>query len=56
MEVGEDQGLPEPAVISCDNVITVAKTDLDRAPVGHLDLATRAKLDKALRYSLDIIY
>lgn len=56
VEVGEDQGLPEPAVISCDNVITVAKTDLDRVPVGHLDLATRAKLDQALRYSLDIIY
>lgn len=56
VEVGEQQGLPERAVISCDNVITVAKTDLDLEPVGHLDLATRARLDRALRYSLDIVY
>ena len=56
VEVGPEHGLPESAVITCDNVITVAKTDLDETPVGHLDLATRARLDQALRYSLDIIY
>lgn len=44
------------AVISCDNVITVAKADLDSAPVGSLDPGTRAQLERALRYSLDIIY
>jgi mRNA interferase MazF len=56
VEVGPEHGLPEPAVISCDNVITVAKTDLDQVAVGHLDPVTRARLDQALRYSLDIIY
>ena len=56
VEVGEEYGLPEIAVINCDNVVTVAKTDLDPEPVGHLDSATRARLDRALRYSLDIIY
>lgn len=56
VEVGIEHGLPEMAVISCDNVITVAKADLDPEPVGHLDLETRARLDRALRYSLDIIF
>lgn len=56
VEVGQEYGLPEHAVISCDNVITVAKADLDSDPLGHLDPGTRAVLDRALRYSLDIIY
>lgn len=56
VEVGRDHGLPEAAVINCDNVITVAMSDLDPEPVGHLDLGARAQLDRALRYSLDIIY
>lgn len=56
MEVGPEHGLPDEAVINCDNVMTVAQADLDPQPVGRLDLGTRAKLDRALRYSLDIIY
>lgn len=56
MEVGSAHGLPDRAVITCDSVVTVAKTDLDQNPVGRLDLGTRAELDRALRYSLDIIY
>lgn len=56
VEIGPEHGLPETAVITCDNVITIARTDLDPEPVGHLDLATRARLDRALRYSLDIIF
>ncbi len=56
VQVGPEHGLPDRAVISCDNVITVAKTDLDPNPVGKLDSGTRAVLDRALRYSLDIIY
>jgi mRNA interferase MazF len=54
--IGMDHGLAGTAVITCDNVVTVAKTDLDPEPVGRLDLATRARLDRALRYSLDIIF
>ena len=56
VEVGPDHGLPTRAVINCDNVFTVAKADLDSKPVGKLDRGTRAVLDRALRYSLDIIY
>jgi mRNA interferase MazF len=56
VEVGPQHGLPERAVISCDNVITLAKDDLDPDPVGTLDPGTRSRLDRALRYSLDIIY
>jgi mRNA interferase MazF len=54
--LGTTHGLPGPAVISCDNVITISKTDLDPQPVGHLDPGARAELDRALRYSLDIVY
>ena len=54
--VGPEQGLPEPCAISCDNVITVPLVDLDDEPVGDLDEITRARLDQALRYALDIVY
>ena len=54
--VGPAQGLPEPCVISCDNVITVPADALDDRPVGRLDEVARAALDRALRYALDIIY
>jgi hypothetical protein len=37
-------------------VITVPTDVLDAQPVGHLDEAVRAALDRALRYALDIIY
>ena len=56
MELGPEHGLPEACVISCDNVITIPAADLDDQPVGHLDDVTRALLDQALRYSLDIVY
>jgi hypothetical protein len=56
VEVGQAHGLPAVGVISCDNVITVAKADLDHSPVGRLDSVTRIKLDRALRYALDIVY
>jgi len=54
--LGPEHGLPEACVISCDNVITIPIVDLDDQPVGHLDELTRARLDEALRYSLDIVY
>jgi len=43
-------------VISCDNVITVPLIDLDEQGVGHLDETAGARIDQALRYSLDIVY
>ena len=56
VEVGTAEGLPEPSVISCDNLITVPIAVLDAAPVGRLDLHARARLDQALRFALDIQY
>lgn len=56
VELGPDDGLPEACVISCDNVITVPVEALDPEPIGRLDEPTRAQLDRALRYALDIVY
>ena len=56
VEVGPDEGLPEPSIISCDNLITVPVAALDPEPVGHVDLEGRVRLDQALRYALDIQY
>ena len=54
--IGIDEGLPEPCVISCDNIMTVPIADLDPEPVGRLAEVKRAELDQALRYALDIVY
>jgi mRNA interferase MazF len=56
VEVGPEEGLPEPSAITCDNVITIPSDLLKRSPLGHLDLAARIELDQALRYALDIQY
>ena len=56
VEVGPAHGLREDAVINCDNIVTVGKHRLDQHPVGTLDELSRAKLDRALRFSLDIRY
>jgi len=56
VEVGVPEGLPEPSVISCDNLITIPVALLDAHAVGHLDIRARADLDRALRYALDIQY
>lgn len=56
VEVGTADGLPAPSVISCDNLITIPLTSLDDRAVGHIDGPTRADLDRALRYALDIEY
>jgi mRNA-degrading endonuclease toxin of MazEF toxin-antitoxin module len=56
VEVGPSRGLPENAVINCDTIITVGKQRLDDRPVGTLDELTRAHLDRALRFALDIVY
>jgi mRNA interferase MazF len=56
VDVGPDQGLPEPSVINCDNIITVPQTFLDPGLAGRLDEVKRAELDGALRYALDIRY
>ena len=56
VEVGPEHGVPEVSVITCDNVVTIAKAALDAVPIGRLDPPRRAALDAALRYALDIAY
>jgi mRNA interferase MazF len=56
VEIGSDEGLPEPCVINCDSIMTVPVARLDPAPAGHLDEVKRSQLDIALRYALDITY
>ena len=56
VDVGAAEGLPQPSVISCDNLSTIPITLLDDTPAGRLDPATRVRLDEALRYALDIQY
>jgi mRNA interferase MazF len=56
VEIGSDEGLPEPCVINCDNVITIPVAALDPEPVGRLDEPKRAALDRAIRFALDVIY
>lgn len=56
VEIGLDEGLSEPCVINCDNILTIPLTELDPQPVGRLNEIVRAELDRALRYALDIAY
>lgn len=52
--VGPEQGLRDPSVIACDNVITVPQNLLEPQPIGVLGTAKRRQLDRALRYALAI--
>lgn len=54
--VGSDEGLPEPSVVNCDNLVTVPMLYFDAQSVGSLGVEKRAELDRALRYALDIQY
>ena len=56
VELGPQLGLQERCVITCDNIITLPVANLDTEPVGRLDEVTRAAVDRALRYALDIVY
>jgi mRNA interferase MazF len=56
VEIGRDEGLPEPCVINCDNIITIPVAELDPEPVGRLDDVKRVALDRGIRYALDVIY
>lgn len=53
VEVGQEEGLPEVGVITCDNIVTLVITMLASSRVGHLSLGESAALDHALRYALD---
>lgn len=54
--LGPGEGLPDQCAANCDSLLTVPKAVLEREPVGRLKLAEAARLDDALRFSLDIRY
>ncbi len=56
VEIGPAEGLPESCVVSCDNLITIAKSVLAPQAIGARTLPQRAQIDGALRYSLGILY
>lgn len=56
VEVGPEHGLPEASVITCDNLVTIPIDRFDPEPVGRLDALSRARLDQAIRYALDVRY
>jgi mRNA interferase MazF len=56
VHVGREEGLPAASVVSCDNLMTVPKVDLEPDAAGRLGLEKRVELDGALRYALDIQY
>jgi mRNA interferase MazF len=52
--VGQDVGLPDSSVASCDNLVTVDKRVLDPDPVGLLTASRIRVLDAALKFALGI--
>ena len=56
VELGPEHGLHERCVVNCDNLLTIPTGSLDPEPVGRLDEISRARVDQALRYALDIAF
>jgi mRNA interferase MazF len=54
VKVGAEEGLDPESVITCDNLLTVNRRNLDPEPIGVLGTVKRQQLDRALRYSLAI--
>lgn len=52
--VGPDEGLKHPSWISCDNLISVPKSDLTNF-VGSLPSSKVAELNHALKVALDVL-
>ena len=55
VRLGRHNGLPTECVVNCDHVMTIRTNRLDAERVGTLTLDQRGELDRALRYSLDIL-
>jgi len=51
--MGIEEGLKHPSWISCDNLISIRKTELTQY-VGSLSPAKLAELNRALRMALDL--
>ena len=55
VELGPNDGLSRRCVINCDTLASIPQSCLDPEPVAVLDFSKRVALDRALRYSLDIL-
>lgn len=51
--VGTDEGLKHPSWITCDNLVSLRKSDLTQF-VGSMSKVRLSELDRALRIALDI--
>ncbi|HEV8571450.1 MAG TPA: type II toxin-antitoxin system PemK/MazF family toxin [Actinomycetota bacterium] len=56
VQLGPEEGLLEDCVASCDTLWTVPKIAFDPQPVGSLGVAKLVRLDRALRFALEIRY
>lgn len=56
LRLGKNEGLPGECVASCDNVITVPKDVLGSEPLGEIGIDKIPKLDRALRFALEISF
>ena len=56
VELGRANGLSEPSAATCDNILTVPNTIIDGTLVGALSVGQTVKLDRALRFALEIAY
>jgi len=52
--VGRAEGLPQDSAISCDNLLTVAKSVFEPTPIGRLGSHKRVQLNAALAFALEI--
>ena len=54
--LGLDEGVREGWTANCDSLATIPKTQLDGEPLGALDISRIPELNRALRFSLEILY
>jgi mRNA interferase MazF len=52
--LGDEEGLPQPCVVSCDSIMTIPQASLDPSPVGRVGELKRTELNRAVRYALDL--
>jgi mRNA interferase MazF len=50
---GKQSGLKQTSVISCENILTVVKADIQRT-IGHLPAALMKRVDDSLKFSLGL--
>ena len=54
LALGKDEGLKRSSEAVCDSLVTIAKSQIDTAPLGLLGQHRFVELDRAIARSLDI--